>query len=126
MVRDPTGSLEDNARRFPTPATLVRKLFMSRPGPDYPTNRGIVEVDWVAGMFMLFRSEAFREAGGFDEAYFLYYEDADICRRMRARGRRVVYQPAAEVVHDARRASRRDPALAWHHAKSAARFFLTK
>ena len=73
-------------------------------------------------MFMLFRSEAFAAVGGFDERYFLYYEDADICRRLQGAGRPVVYVPAAEVVHDARRASRRDPRLALHHAASAWRF----
>lgn len=126
LVRDPSGRIEDSARRFPTPGMLFRKLFASRTLPDYPADRGVVDVDWLAGMSMLFRAEAYRQVSGFDESYFLYYEDVDICRRIRAAGYRVVYQPAAEVIHDARRASRRDPALAWQHARSAMRFFLTK
>ncbi len=73
-------------------------------------------------MFMLFRSETYRAAGGFDEAYFLYYEDVDLCRRLRAAGKSIVYQPEAEVVHEARRASRRQPRLALHHLKSMLRF----
>ena len=126
LVRDPSGRVEDSARRFPTPGILLRKVFASRALPDYPTDHGVVEVDWLAGMSMLFRAQAYREVSGFDESYFLYYEDVDICRRIRAAGHRVVYQPASEVIHDARRASRRDPALAWQHARSAMRFFLTK
>jgi len=122
LVRAPDGGVEDSARRFPTPGTLVSKLFGGRRGPDYPINRGNVPVDWIAGMFMLFRSEAFAAIRGFDERYFLYYEDADICRRLRAAEREVLYVPAAEVVHDARRASRRNPRLALHHAASAWRF----
>ena len=122
LVRSPEGRIEDSARRFPTAWSLAKKVFADRREPDYPTDRGAIEVDWVAGMFMLFRSEAFRAAGGFDEAYFLYYEDVDLCRRFARAGKRVVFEPRGEVTHAARRASRRDPRLMLHHAASALRF----
>jgi hypothetical protein len=122
LVRSPEGGIEDSARRFPTAATLVRKLFVERRVPDYPTDRGALEVDWTAGMFMLFRSDAYRALGGFDEAYFLYYEDVDICHRLRSSGSSVVFEPSAEVIHGAQRASRRDPRLALHHLASGFRF----
>ncbi len=121
-VCDPEGRTEDSARRFPTVARLTRKLVSAAGGPDYPVDRGPLEVDWVAGMFMLFRSDAYREVGGFDERFFLYYEDVDICRRLRSRGLRCVYQPETSVIHDARRASRRDPRLMTVHAASALRY----
>jgi GT2 family glycosyltransferase len=122
LVRSPAGSVEDSARRFPTVVSLLKKIFVERRQPDYPVDCGPQEVDWVAGMFMLFRSDAYRAMGGFDEAYFLYYEDVDLCRRLHAAGRTVHYVPAAEVVHDAQRASRRNPQLALHHLSSALRF----
>lgn len=122
LVRSPAGAPEDSARRFPTAGSLLKKFFAEKREPDYPTDRGALEVDWLAGMFMLFRSEAYRSVGGFDEAYFLYYEDVDLCRRLHAVGRSVLYDPGVEVVHDARRASRRDPRLALRHAASALRF----
>ncbi len=122
LVRNPAGTVEDSARRYPTPGLLVRKLLGANPGQDYPIDRGPIQVDWVAGMFMLFRSDAYRDIGGFDEAYFLYYEDVDLCRRLRRAGSLVRYVPAADVVHDARRASRFDPRLAAHHLASMARF----
>jgi GT2 family glycosyltransferase len=59
---------------------------------------------------------------GFDEAYFLYYEDVDLCRRLRKRDYRVVYEPRAEVTHAARRASRRDLRLMRHHLASMLRY----
>jgi GT2 family glycosyltransferase len=121
-VCDPEGRTEDSARRFPTVPRLVRKLFSGVVGPDYPVDQGPLKVDWVAGMFMLFRSEDFRAAGGFDERFFLYYEDVDICRRLLSRGRRCVFQPDASVIHHARRASRRDLRLMGIHAASAARY----
>ncbi len=124
LVRSPAGKVEDSARRYPTAASLLRKLFVPASGPDYPTDGRRLEVDWVAGMFMLFRSEVFRAVHGFDEAYFLYYEDVDICRRLRRAGYGVAYAPDAEVVHDARRASRRDLSHMRHHAASIVRFLL--
>jgi GT2 family glycosyltransferase len=122
LVRSPKGAIEDSVRRFPTAATLVKKLFVDRRQPDYPTDRGPLEVDWAAGMFMLFHSDAYRAAGGFDEAYFLYYEDVDICHRLRSGGAAVVFEPRAEVIHDAQRASRRDLRRALHHLASLLRF----
>jgi len=123
VVRDPEGAVEDSARRFPTAGVVLRKLLGGEPGTDYPADQGAIEVDWIAGMFMLFRSETFRAVGGFDEAYFLYYEDVDLCHRMRKVGKSVVYNPAAEVIHDARRASRRNPRFAFHHLASILRYF---
>lgn len=122
LVRSPEGGIEDSARRFPTAAALLGKFLADRRAPDYPTDRGLLEVDWLAGMFMLFRSDAYRSVGGFDEAYFLYYEDVDICHRLRSGGASVVFEPRAGVVHDARRASRRNLSLALHHAASGLRF----
>ena len=125
LVRSPQGSVEDSARRFPTARSLASRILTRRFEPDYPCDRGPVSVDWVAGMFMLFRSDTYRELRGFDERYFLYYEDVDLCRRIRSTGKRVVYQPRSEVVHDARRGSHRNLALALQHLKSGLRFFLS-
>jgi hypothetical protein len=126
LIRNPGGSVEDSARRFPTLTGLAVKLLLrGQRGPDYRADGGPVKVDWIAGMCMLFRSETFRALGGFDERYFLYYEDVDLCRRAAQRGLAVVYHPGVELIHDARRASRRNPRLALHHVRSIARYFLS-
>ena len=122
LVRRSDGGIEDSARRFPTATTLLKKLFVEKRVPDYATDLGPLKVDWIGGMFMLFPSTTFRVVGGFDEAYFLYYEDVDLCRRLHAAGNSVVYDPRSEVVHDAQRASRRNSRLALLHATSALRF----
>ena len=124
LVRDPEGNSEDSARKFPTGGILLLKLLSPRRGPDYPIDQGLIDVDWVAGMFMAFRADAFRAADGFDERFFLYYEDVDICRRLRGGGYSVAYEPRAAVIHDARRASRRNPRLMAIHAASALRYLL--
>jgi GT2 family glycosyltransferase len=114
--------VEDSARHFPTAFSLFRKLVDERRAPEYPVDQGAQRVDWVAGMFLLLRSEAFRRIGGFDERYFLYYEDVDLCQRLGTVIGPVIYEPRAEVIHDARRASRRDLRLALRHFGSALRF----
>lgn len=121
-VTNPAGALEDSARRFPTVWTLVRKAFTRGTRIDYALGHAAMEPEWLAGMFLVLRSPTFRELGGFDEAYFLYYEDVDLCMRLRAAGYRVVWVPDVPVVHDARRESRRNPRyLAWH-VKSVLRY----
>lgn len=55
--------------------------------------------DWVSGSCWLARRTALEAVGGFDEAFFLYEEDADLCRRLRAAGWEIAYAPDAEVVH---------------------------
>ena len=64
-----------------------------------------VVVDWLSGACMLVRRDAFLAAGGFDERYFLYWEDADLCRRLRGRGFQVRYVPGATAVHHVGRSS---------------------
>lgn len=121
-VKNPAGQMEDSARRFPTLWTLVRKAFLKGTHIDYALDRSPIQPDWLAGMFMLFRAETFREVGGFDEGYFLYYEDVDLCWRLSRRGYHVVVDPAVTVVHEARRTSRRNVRYMQWHARSMSRF----
>ena len=58
-----------------------------------------VEVDWVSGACFVVRRSAFEEVGGFDEAYFMYAEDVDLCWRLGRHGWSVAYVPTAEVTH---------------------------
>jgi GT2 family glycosyltransferase len=117
------GNVEDSVRYFPTPIRLAAKCLGLGEG-RYPTLAEIpIAVDWSAGMFMLFRAEAFREIDGFDENFFLYYEDVDICARLWKARWKVMHHPGVSVVHDAQRASRSNIRyLKWHLA-SMARYF---
>ncbi|NWG88172.1 MAG: hypothetical protein HXY26_11815 [Hydrogenophilaceae bacterium] len=74
-----------------------------------------LQPDWLAGMFLMADSESFRAIGGFDEGFHLYYEDVDLCARMRKAGKTLFLCPEAHVIHDARRSSRRELRyLRWH------------
>jgi GT2 family glycosyltransferase len=122
LVLSPSGQTEDSARRFPSLTRLIKRTVFGQREPDYPWSDKPIDVDWVAGMFVVYRSAAFKSIGGFDSRYFMYMEDADICLRLKKAGLRTVLQPAFSVVHDARRASRSSLRhLRWHLA-SAFRF----
>lgn len=109
------GRVENSARRFPTLASLASKALASQEPLDYPESRETLSPDWVAGMFMLADREAFRRVGGFDERYFLYYEDVDLCRRLRDAGFDIALVQAAQAIHDAQRTSHRSLRyLRWH------------
>jgi len=118
LILSPEGKVEDSARHFPTIFSLLHKVF-GGDGGRYSIEPGPPSFcpDWVAGMFLLFRTEAFAALRGFDEDYFLYYEDVDICKRTWLMGQRVAVCPSVHAVHDARRASRLSLRhMRWHLA----------
>jgi GT2 family glycosyltransferase len=117
----PEGQVEDSVRKFPTFRSLACKAFGGSNG-TYPKLNS--SPDWVAGMFMLFRSDVFREIGGFDEKFFLYYEDVDICWTLRQKGYEIKFVPSVEVIHDARRESRKNWRYARWHLTSMARYLI--
>lgn len=86
-----------------------------------------VSVDWAAGSFLAFNAGYYRSLGGFDEKYFMYCEDIDICYRSSREGKHIIYYPDITAIHLARHANRQ--LLSKHffwHIKSAIRFLLTK
>lgn len=122
LVIAPDGSVQDSARHKITPASILGRIWSRQHGPDYAIRETALDVDWAAGMFLLVRASDFREIGGFDERYFLYCEDADLCERMRFLGRGVRWVPQARVCHEARRASHRSLRHTLWHMSSLFRF----
>lgn len=58
-----------------------------------------IEVDWLAGAFMILRREVFEAVGGFSEDFFMYGEDSEWCMRIRRTGRKIFYNPLGVVYH---------------------------
>lgn len=126
QVLDEDGTIQGNARGDPNlltglfgRTTLLARLFPRSRLARRNVNRDSAadegssrEVDWVSGACLLARREALDQVGGFDERYFLYWEDADLCRRLRARGFTIRHVPAARVLHAGGGSSRVVPALA--------------
>jgi GT2 family glycosyltransferase len=81
-------------------------------------------VDWVSGACLLVRRDAAHEAGLFDERYFMYEEDVDFCAALRARGGRILFTPAAEIVHArGRSVARAGSAAGAHYDRSHLAFY---
>lgn len=109
------GSCQSSRRRFPGLATALfestwlqpyapRRLLQRYYAEDLPDD-ATHEVDWVVGACMLTRPAVVQQVGGLDEGYFMYSEELDWQRRIRAAGWRVVYHPAAQVTHHAGKSS---------------------
>lgn len=137
LVRSGHGAIEASARAFPSWSTVIggRSTFLSRVWRTNPlTRRNLltgpdvsnpIDVDWVSGACMLVRRSAFEAVGGFDERFFLYWEDADLCRRIRDAGWTVMYVPTCHVEHRGGQSSRHAPRAstrAFH--ESVFRYFL--
>jgi GT2 family glycosyltransferase len=131
LVREADGRVQASARRFPDLSTAFggRTSWLTRVLPGNPLTRrnlsptnleaGCAEVDWVTGAFMMVRRDVFESLGGFDERFFMYWEDSDLCRRALNAGWKTMYQPHAEVIHFTGRASRHAPLrsqLAFHRS----------
>ncbi|CAM3211608.1 glycosyltransferase family 2 protein [Paracoccus nototheniae] len=87
------SELEDSARTGPLSRLLARHI-VARPMPETAG-----PVDWVAGAALMIRSAVLDRIGGFDEAFFLYYEETDLCLRAAQAGWPTHYLPEARVVH---------------------------
>ena len=123
------GLAEDSVRYYPTLSRILNRTWLRFMGrslvSDYKLKDGKhMPVDWVAGMFLLFKSVNYREVGGFDTRYFMYLEDADICRRLNLKGLPVVVVPELQAIHDARRATGRSFQHFRWHLGSLIRFIL--
>lgn len=122
-VLDGNGQTEDSARRFPSPLTILQKALGLGGRGIYAMDDQPIYPDWAGGMFLLFPRVVFASLHGFDTRYFLYYEDVDLCARLRLAGYRVLVTPAATVVHAARRDSHRKWRYLRWHVSSMLRFF---
>lgn len=138
-ILNPDGTLQESARGdpnmltglfgrtsmlsqwFPNWSVVRRNLASDAPFSDSSSSR---RVDWVSGACILVKREALTEVQGFDAGYFLYWEDADVCRRLRNAGWETRYAPAVTVVHDVGQSSKSAKSLAnreFH--RSAYRYF---
>lgn len=125
VVLNGAGGIEDSVRRFPTIPGLARRVILKQRVPGYQWGTQPIDVDWTAGMFVVFHREAYAAVHGFDHRrFFMYFEDVDICRRLKKAGWRVVLQPAVSVIHDAQRASHRSMKHMRWHLTSAVRYFI--
>jgi GT2 family glycosyltransferase len=101
----PDGSLRPSARTFPSPKDLLSKrAFPHRWHATYEKEHErllsapAVNVDWLVGACLFLRADLYKELGGFDERFFLFFEDIDLCRRIHALGKSVIYLSSLKVL----------------------------
>jgi len=99
-LRHSDGSPQLSTGTFPTFAQTLTRLLLPRSIRKYRhPGWGVQPVDWVTGCCLLARRDCWDDLGGFDPAFFLYYEDVDLCRRARLRGWSVWHDPRVAIVH---------------------------
>lgn len=108
-LADPTGHVHRSTSRFPTPWAIMGQaagLDRILPSVFPPAFRSdwdhgdTRDVDQIMGAFLMIRRDAFEAIGGFDERFFVYFDDVDLCFRMRQAGWRCVHFAGAEAVHE--------------------------
>jgi len=130
-VLEPDGRLQLTARRELSMfsgllgrTSLLTRLFPKSPlvKNQFPAVAELTRptaVDWVGGACMVVRRRTLEEVGVLDERFFMYFEDADLCRRVREAGWSVYYLPQVEVVHHAGGSTDSRPRAIWDLHKSA-------
>jgi GT2 family glycosyltransferase len=108
-IINPDGSLQLSCRRFPSFINAAFYTILAGIKPDNRFSRRYkladadrsrpFEVDWVSGSAMMISGDAVRQIGLFDENYFMYVEDVDICYRMWNNGFKVYYYPLVKILH---------------------------
>jgi len=142
----PDGSLQYSCARFPSFfMPILRRTFLGNRFKkqrddfmmadfDHGSER---EVDWLMGSCLMFK-KSWKAPDGkmygprFDDRYFMYFEDIDLCREVKVHGKKVVYYPLAVIIHDHMRASAKNPwyvaifkdKITWIHISSWLKYFL--
>ncbi|NVM91813.1 hypothetical protein FHT32_005495 [Variovorax sp. SG517] len=116
-ILEPGKTEPEPHRALLTPLEIVGR---KKPGYVRPTVPA-----WIPGLFMLFRSKAYRQVGGFDEKFFMYGEDFDICARTRLAGWKLQVGENLLARHDAQRESHRSKKYLYWHVTSLLKVWLS-
>ena len=128
------GSIQGLNKRFPTLFDLFLRRFLPKRLEHFFQKRlayyemrdvgyeNVCDVPFLSGAFMFCRADILRKLKGFDPDYFLYFEDADLCRRVQ-RTNRTIYYPYVSVTHFWARSAHKNWICTYHFIKSALRYF---
>lgn len=126
---DSLTDFDYSARSFPTLYTMTKSLFLGSNDDiiDKENVQSDLVVDWIAGSFLCMKARVFSRLDGFDENYFMYCEDIDLCFRAKLQGVPTILIPSVVALHHAQHQNRNifSQHFLWH-ITSATRFFLKK
>lgn len=135
-IMNEDGTVQGLNKRYPTITDLFIRRFFPRYFSQFPTVRKrldyyemrdigydhIYDVPCLSGSFMFCRTDLLRKLRGFDQKYFLYFEDFDLCRRVQET-HRTVYNPCASVIHFWKREAHKNWLFTYYFIYSAFRYF---
>ena len=127
---DAEGNMQLAYRKDPTPVDMFIRMFCPNLFPKRYRQHTLqnqdysqpFQVPFAHGSFLVIRTELFKKLGGFDERFFLYIEDADLCRRVNQISK-VMYFPGTEVIHKWEKGSHKNKKLFYYHVKSMYLYF---
>ncbi len=129
----PEGDIQYLCKLLPTPMDLICRRFIPIRGFVERSNRHFemracgydkeIEVPYLSGCFMFFRSSVLNETQGFDDKFFMYCEDIDLCRRIGMNGHKTMYYPNVTVIHAHKKESFKNMTMLKAHIRSAIRYF---
>jgi len=99
---EPSGQVQPSVRRLPSLIGAFKEYYLKEKNAYeafIPQVKEAIEVESVVGASILIKKDIFNQVGGFDDKYFMYYEDLELCRKLRKLGLKVIYMPNAEVGH---------------------------
>ena len=135
LLKNADGSIQMSfGNMMSLSAELRQKILNAGYGNGRGPLRGYVEnrharqrtVDWVSGACLLTRRELLERIGGFDEEFFLYSEDVDLCARIRAQGASVLFTPEVEITHHRGRSAEKDRDKAFVESQRSRLHFYAK
>lgn len=130
-VRYPDGSMQHTCRMLPTPYISFARRFLPRVFTERINRRYLLRnlshkspanVPYILGCFMLLRVDALRQAGAFDERFFMYPEDIDLTRRLHARWK-TIYYPFVSIIHEHQQESRKSLRMLRIHTVNMIRYY---
>ena len=129
QLLNPDGSRYPSARSAPTLSDAVGHALLGSVVPDNRFTHSYRQlsadpeeprdVEWISGAALWLRRDALDRVGGWDERFFLFFEDVDLCRRLGADGWRIAYEPGGHVMHTVGEPARRPVRSIYEHHRAA-------
>ncbi|WP_343328182.1 glycosyltransferase [Polaribacter staleyi] len=125
----PNNKMQFVCRKFPTLFNLINRRIKLSKKEIYKNEYRDLNLeksfypDFIHGCFMLFNTGDFMGLKGFDERYFLYMEDVDICRKIDIIGKKILYFPEVKIIHQHQKGSSKSLKLFFRHTSSVIKYF---
>lgn len=125
-VLNSRNEIENSFRDFPTIKGTIKRLFTKPKLKRSSEEKMLFHTDWVAGMFIFTSACLFKDLNGFDQDYFMYYEDVDLCFRAKKKSYECIVDFSQHIYHDAQRESHQNVKYLFWHLSSMFRFFIKR